>query len=268
MMPPGWRRGSSRPAGGDAAAVVASPVPALGLDPGVVQRTLPPGLTVDTCNGRAWIGLVPFFMRGVRPVFCPPLPGISDFLELNVRTYVIDAQGRPGVWFYSLDVNQRLAVELARAWFHLPYQHAIMSARVGAGGGLIIARGGKMKRTRAAFATGDPGRLGMHRGIAGVFLVERYRCLRMTPNTGGCLRVAWRHAPYRVSVAEAPVWDDVMLRLAGFNPADRKLRGTAPDHICTAGPVDVEVFAPRRMEERARVFETERERIGGGALPA
>jgi hypothetical protein len=97
-------------------------------DPAAVQRTLPRGLTVDTFDGRAWIGLIPFFMQAVRPRFCPTVPGLSDFMELNVRTYVHDAAGRPGVWFYSLDCNQGLAVRLARGLFHLRYEHAVMQA--------------------------------------------------------------------------------------------------------------------------------------------
>ena len=87
----------------------------------VVQRTLPPGLTVDTFDGAAYIGLVPFYMRRIRPRFLPPVPGLSWFLEVNVRTYVIDHNGVPGVWFYSLDANQWFAVKIARRFFKLPY---------------------------------------------------------------------------------------------------------------------------------------------------
>ncbi|WP_395747976.1 DUF2071 domain-containing protein [Prosthecobacter sp.] len=63
----------------------------------VIQRTLPPGLYVDTFEGDAWLAIVPFYMRGIRPRFLPAVRGISDFLELNVRTYVHDEEGRPGV---------------------------------------------------------------------------------------------------------------------------------------------------------------------------
>jgi uncharacterized protein YqjF (DUF2071 family) len=93
-----------------------------------VQRTLPEGLTVDTFDGDAWVGIVPFAMQGVRPRFFPPVPWLSWFLELNVRTYVLDAQGVPGVWFHSLDCDQPVAVEIARRCFHLPYMHARMRA--------------------------------------------------------------------------------------------------------------------------------------------
>jgi uncharacterized protein YqjF (DUF2071 family) len=96
----------------------------------VIAETLPKGLHVDEHEGRAYLGIVPFFMQGVRPRFLPPIPGISSFLELNLRTYVFDDEGRPGVWFYSLDANQSLAVRLARHFFHLPYKHAHMSASI------------------------------------------------------------------------------------------------------------------------------------------
>ena len=92
----------------------------------LIQDRLPPGLHVDTFNGQAWIGVVPFFMQRVRPTGLPPVPWLSWFLELNVRTYVHDDAGNPGVWFFSLDCNQPVAVEIARRAFHLPYQHAAM----------------------------------------------------------------------------------------------------------------------------------------------
>lgn len=79
-----------------------------------IQQTLPPGLRVDTYHGQAYLGIVPFFMCDIRPRFLPAVRGISHFLELNLRTYVYDEAGVPGVWFYSLDANQRLAVKVAR----------------------------------------------------------------------------------------------------------------------------------------------------------
>ena len=93
-------------------------------DPAAIQATLPAGLHVDTFDGRAYLGVVPFWMDAVRPRFCPLVPGLSWFLELNLRTYVHTADGTPGVWFYSLDCNQPVAVQLARSLFSLPYVHA------------------------------------------------------------------------------------------------------------------------------------------------
>ena len=73
---------------------------------------LPPGLALDTFDGQAWIGLVPFVMSGVRPRDLPPVAGLSRFAELNVRTYVT-RDGKPGVWFYSLDASNPIAVAIA-----------------------------------------------------------------------------------------------------------------------------------------------------------
>ncbi len=83
-----------------------------------LQRLLPAGLEVDVHEGRAYVSLVPFTIRGVRP----PL----SFHEVNLRTYVRCAGGPPGVWFFSLDAASRLAVLGARAWYRLPYHHARM----------------------------------------------------------------------------------------------------------------------------------------------
>ena len=92
------------------------------IPPDLVQMTLPEGLLVDTFEGHAWLGIVPFFMRGVRPAGFISIPGISNFLELNLRTYVRDVFGRPGIWFYSLDANQILAVCSGQSRFRAPLQ--------------------------------------------------------------------------------------------------------------------------------------------------
>src|SRR5687767_12761543 len=85
-----------------------------------VQALLPPGLAVETCDGSAWVGLVPFFLRvglpGVRPV-----PWASEFAETNVRTYVRSRDGKSGIWFFSLDAARLGAVLVARASYRLPY---------------------------------------------------------------------------------------------------------------------------------------------------
>ena len=90
-----------------------------------IREYIPPALTIDTFDGTAWIGIVPFRMTGVRPRLVPPLPGLSAFPELNVRTYVT-AEGKPGVWFFSLDAGNPVAVEAARDVFHLNYYNAKM----------------------------------------------------------------------------------------------------------------------------------------------
>ncbi len=92
----------------------------------VIRPLVPASLEIDTWNGTAWIGLIPFTMWGVRTSFAPPLPGLSAFHELNVRTYV-HRQDVPGVYFLSLDASLALAVRAARRFYHLPYYMAEMS---------------------------------------------------------------------------------------------------------------------------------------------
>src|SRR4051812_20605431 len=102
--------------------------------PGAIRRLIPGDLGLDLFEGRAYVGLVPFTMSGVRPVGLPAVRGLSDFHETNVRTYVHRAGRDPGVWFFSLDAANPIAVAIARAAFHLPYYHARMRLDVDASG--------------------------------------------------------------------------------------------------------------------------------------
>ena len=96
------------------------------VDEALLAKLIPSQLSIDTYDGYAWIGVVPFTMWGIRASFLPPIPGTSAFHELNVRTYV-HYRGEPGVWFFSLDAANRLAVWGARTFYHLPYFNARMS---------------------------------------------------------------------------------------------------------------------------------------------
>ncbi len=120
-----------------------------------IRALIPPELQIDTFDGQAWISVVPFGMRGVRPRLAPAVPWLSTFLELNVRTYVT-AGGKPGVWFFSLDAANPIAVQLARSFFNLPYFNARMS---------LMERDGWIAYTSRR----------THRGAAGADFVARYR---------------------------------------------------------------------------------------------
>jgi uncharacterized protein YqjF (DUF2071 family) len=93
-----------------------------------LRTLIAPQLSLDTFEGQAWVSMTPFTMRGIRPIFLPPLPLVSQSHELNVRTYVL-FNNVPGVWFFSLDASNRLAVLGARAAFGLPYFLARMRVR-------------------------------------------------------------------------------------------------------------------------------------------
>ena len=93
-----------------------------------LRRVVPASLTIDTFDGQGWVGVVPFRMTGVRPRGVPALPWLSAFPELNVRTYVT-LGGKAGVFFFSLDAANPVAVATARRWYHLPYFNARMSLR-------------------------------------------------------------------------------------------------------------------------------------------
>ena len=202
-----------------------------------IQATLPDGLFVDTFGGKAYLGIVPFFMRNIRPRFLPAVPSISNFMELNLRTYVYDRAGVPGVWFYSLDANQPLAVAIARRFFHLPYEHAKMkSSRTSAG--FIryesVRNGGSGRRCFFEYAPGNALPEPPPESLE-FFLVERYRLFSSAPN--GLRSGAVFHPPYPLCRAEVTAWDEHLLTLNGFAPTCHP-----PDHIIVSRGVDVTVF--------------------------
>ena len=204
-------------------------------DAAAIQKTLPAGLRVDVFEGRAWLGVVPFFMRRVHPVGLPCVPWLSDFLELNVRTYVSDASGTPGVWFYSLACHQPVAVEIARRFFHLNYVHAGMKAAFGQ---KEVAYQSRRQGQTAAFryaADGAPA--AALPGTLEFFLLERY-VLFSTGRDGGIFSGRVHHAPYQFAPARVEEWSFLPAAEDGF--ADS---GRPPDHRHFSAGVDVEAWA-------------------------
>jgi uncharacterized protein YqjF (DUF2071 family) len=201
-----------------------------------IQRRLPTGLTVDTFDGSAWVAIVPFYMRNIRPRFLPPLPWISYCLEVNVRTYVYDELGRPGVWFFSLDCNQPVAVWAARSFFHLPYYHSKMSARAGEHGAIDYSCHRRSDSAASSFCYKiSPATAPAEPGTLEFFLVERYLLFSATP--GGIRAGQVHHCPYPLGQAEAPVFDIRLLALNGLQEPERN-----PDHVCGSPRVDVCIY--------------------------
>ncbi len=216
------------------------------VPPEALRPLIPAPLSVDTFEGRAYVGVTPFVVRGARPRLAPPVPGLSNFDELNVRTYVHLDGREPGVWFFSLDASNLPAVLAARATFRLPYCYADME---------VIARGirphyrsarRRFGRRPATFEASA--QLGVSLGIAEPgtlthFFVERY--LLYTQWGPGRLKVGQvHHRPYPLQQADVDLLDYQTLLRADGLPA---LQGTpsGPPHVLFSPGVDVEVFAPR-----------------------
>ncbi len=212
------------------------------IDAELVQKSLPKGLTVDTFEGKAYIGVVPFFMQRIRPVYCPPVPGLSWFQEVNVRTYVYDEQGRPGVWFFSLDCNQWLAVKIARMLFNLPYQHARMSV-ANDGVNLTYQSQRRVDADVQKFVYPSVVESGCESRVGSLefFLLERYR-LFSADKKGNLYQGLVNHTPYEYRDVLVESDTSRLISLAGFEIADE-----APVSSIIAKHVDVSIFPLQRI---------------------
>jgi uncharacterized protein YqjF (DUF2071 family) len=187
------------------------------LSPDIICPLIPPRLTLDTFDGCAWVGVVPFRMSAVVPRYTPPAPWISAFLELNVRTYVT-IDGKPGVWFFSLDAANPVAVAVARRWFHLPYFRARMGLD---DDGDWIAY--SSRRSHRGFPPGEfQGRYRptgpVYRSEPGsldAWLTERY-ALYAADRLGRVFRGDIHHVPWPLQPAEAEIAVNTVCDAHGF----------------------------------------------------
>lgn len=211
------------------------------IEPERLRPHLPPGLNLDLHRGVCWLGIVPFFMERIRPRGLFPVPGLSWFLELNVRCYVHDDAGVPGVWFHSLDCNQPLAVAFARRFFHLPYQHAAMNARRTPAGTVYQAtRRGAGDPARFHYAPQGPA-AAAEPGTLEFFLAERYLLYAARPD-GALFSGQVHHSPYLLAPAACEEWSVLPARWDGLElPAT-----IAPASALHCRGVDVEVYPLRR----------------------
>lgn len=218
------------------------------IDPDIIQATMPPGLFVDTFEGKAYLGIVPFFMCDVHPRFTFNVPGLSDFPETNLRTYVHDRAGNPGVMFYSLDAYQKIAVWLARTLYHLPYHYATMpiphhnmAGRTGEPTVHHTQRRGVAPELWSQFVYAQGGELST--AVAGTlefFLLERYLFYSHSPRGLRVGRV-W-HVPYEFAPATVTAWDANLLTLAGFANPQRP-----PDSLLMSPGVVVDTYALQKV---------------------
>ena len=185
--------------------------------PEQINALLPNGVVVDTFAGRAWVAIVPFHMSDVAPRFVPELPWLSRFPELNIRTYV-SIQGKSGVWFFSLDATNPIAVRVARTAFHLPYMDAKMRCTQDG-----LWYGYHSHRTHRGAPTATF--VGRYRAIDEEFyaqpgtleywLTARY-CLYTQDRKGNLLRGEIDHPPWTLQRAELIVEENTMLESLGL----------------------------------------------------
>jgi uncharacterized protein YqjF (DUF2071 family) len=200
-------------------------------------------LPLDTYDGLAWISIASFYLSHLRPRWLPAPPWISEFPELNVRTY-ISLGGKPGVYFFSLDAGSTLAVEAARTLYHLPYFRAqIRSARTRQGLVTYESRRTDSRGRPAVFraqyhATGPV----QHSAPATLdhWLTERY-CLYAIDRGDRVYRAEIHHRPWPLQPVEADIDANTMAAAA-----DIPIRG-APTRQAFAARLDVVVWRPKRV---------------------
>jgi uncharacterized protein len=207
-------------------------------DPAEIQATLPSGLYVDTYGEKAYVGLFPFRMTDVRASFLPSIPGAKNFLELNVRTYVHDDGGRPGVWFYSLDLNHGLGVLMAKTFYSLPYHSAMIDAEEKAGLIQYKCQRQTAPEPSILYYRQEPQTIGAPPGSLPFFLAERYLLYSYSARTHKLYTARVHHAPWQLSQAHLGKYDETMLRLNHLNPRLRP-----PEHRWFGSPVRVKIYS-------------------------
>jgi hypothetical protein len=216
------------------------------VDPEVVAPHLPAGLTLDTREGKSWVGVVPFSMSHVALRCCPPIPMLSRFLELNVRTYVVQ-DGKPGVWFFSLDAASRIAVRVARATFNLPYMDANMSSTMDASHvihyrSVRTHRGEPPAEFEASYrATGEA--FCAQPGTLEHWLTARY-CLYSADRQGHLYRGEIDHPPWMLSQASWNARQNTMGEPFGFDLIGQP-------HLLFARPVTVRAWMAEAIAGRS-----------------
>ena len=173
-----------------------------------LRPAVPAHIALDTFDGSAWIGVTPFEISGLRAHGTFPVPRVSRFPEVNVRTYVT-IDGRPGIWFLSLDAGSRAAVAAARRVYRLPYHHA--RAQIQRKAPEIVFRSeryGDEARLAVRYVPGDS-MITATPGTLEYFLTERY-CLYTVDDELGLLRADIHHPPWPLQLAAAEILENTM----------------------------------------------------------
>lgn len=210
------------------------PVPKALLEPAV-----PASVPIDTFDGDAWLTISPFRVRRLRLRGLPAVPGLSDFHEINVRTYVT-VGGKPGVWFFSLDADTRIGVQGARLWYRLPYFFARIRSEEHAehmSVTTVRAHPGAPAATFSAQYAPVQDAAGARHGTLDWWLTERY-CLYATDDDGSLLRAEIHHAPWPLQGAAAGIAANTMTDALPVRAAG------APALVHYSRTLDVVVWRP------------------------
>jgi uncharacterized protein YqjF (DUF2071 family) len=177
-----------------------------------LRSKVPSALELDLFENQAYIGIVPFTMTNVTLRGVPPLPYLSTFPELNVRTYVT-VEGKPGVFFFSLDAANTVAVRMARLWLNLPYHFASMTSDDRAG--TIDYRSSRDSEPAEFAASYEPTGSAFvpQPGSLEYFLTERY-CLYAVDRSMRPYRLEIHHPPWTLQSADARIEHNSMAAAA------------------------------------------------------
>jgi uncharacterized protein len=190
------------------------------IDAGVLRGKVPSEFALDLFDGTAWIAIVPFHMTNVAPRGVPSLPWISEFPELNVRTYV-RVDEKPGIYFFSLDAGSTLAVQAARSLLNLPYYSAAMSTTANGDNIQYDSRreDGAAPATLCASYRPVGASFEATSGSLESFLTERY-CLYNLDHRGAPYRLEIHHPPWPLQPADAEFRRNTMADAAGLPVRD------------------------------------------------
>jgi uncharacterized protein YqjF (DUF2071 family) len=188
------------------------------IPPDALRPAVPAELEIDTCNGAAWLGLVVFRLSGVRLRGLPEVPLVSHFPEINVRTYVTH-NGKPGVYFLSLDADNRLAIALAKPWFRLAYHYSSIAFQERPKG--IAFRSHRAERNSppanfmATYAPCAPA-FKSRPGTLENWLTERY-CYYSVNRSHQIYRCDIHHAQWPLQPAQARITENTMALSHGIH---------------------------------------------------
>jgi uncharacterized protein YqjF (DUF2071 family) len=210
--------------------------------PEALRALVPDVLRLDTYEQRAWLSITPFWISHLRPPGVPSMPWLSHFAEINVRTYVT-YQGKPGVYFFSLDAGNLSAVWGARMFYRLPYWQASIKVK-GRGEAKIEyaskrQHGPKPAEFRGSYGPAGSRRFHAHPGSLEHFLSERY-CLYAFSRKR-LYRSEIHHLPWELEEAAAKLELNTMAQPTGLQLPSQ------PELVYFSRELKVLFWAPERL---------------------